>query len=107
METAMSGVDPVELLATPVDLARAKLQPGRMYELDFLRTDGALLAAAKRCCDAQKLAAAERLRSFVPSPTATDKVSAAALEALLVSGVAPSDVVTDPQITDYLMFHTR
>lgn len=102
----MSGGDPIQRLATPADLARTKLQHGRMYELDFLRTDGALVAAAKRCCDAQKRASAEQLRCFVPSPAAADNVSPAALQALLASGVAPSDSVTDPQITDYIMFHT-
>jgi hypothetical protein len=106
MEAAMTGSQLIQRIPTRADFARTDLQPGRMYELEFLRADDALLTAAKQCCDAEKHAAEERVRSFVPSADAARNVSPEALDALLASGAAPSDSVTDPQITDYILFHT-
>jgi hypothetical protein len=106
MEAAMSGSHLIQRIPTRADFAETDLQPGRMYELDFLKTDAELLAAVRECCEAEKGAATERLRSFVPSPDAARNVSPEALDALLASGVGPSDSVTDPQITDYILFHT-
>lgn len=103
----MSGSDLVQRIRTRAEFAHTDLRPGRMYELEFLTADDELLAAVKKCCEAEKLAAAERVRGFVPSPDAQRNVSHEALDALLRSGVAPSDSVTDPQITDYILFHTR
>lgn len=102
----MSGSHLIQRIPTRADFARTDLRPGWMYELDFLRADAELLAAVRKCCEAEKHAAAERVRSFVASPDAVRNVSPEALEALLASGVAPSDSVTDPQITDYILFHT-
>jgi hypothetical protein len=106
MEAATSGSHLIQRIPTRADLAQTDLKPGRMYELEFLKADDELLAAVKKCCDAEKRAAEERLRSFVPSPDAARNVAPEALDALLASGAAPSDSVTDPQITDYILFHT-
>jgi len=106
MEAAMSGSHLIQRVPTRADFAHTDLRPGRMYELEFLKADEELLTAVKKCCEAEKRAAAERVRSFVPSPDAARNVSPEALDTLLKSGVAPSDSVTDPQITDYILFHT-
>jgi len=76
-----------------------------LYELDFLRDDAALLDDVRACCALQKRVAQERLAAFRPNEKARELVSPAALEALLRGGAARSDITTDADLSDCIVFH--
>ena len=101
----MSASPLVERISSRSDVEHVTLRSGCMYELDCLKEDRELEAAARACCELQKSAALERLRNFIPSPDAVRSVSPEALDEVLRSGRVPSDVITDPDITNFLMFH--
>lgn len=76
-----------------------------LYELDFLREDAALLGDVRASCALQKRVAQERLAAFRPNEKAREFVSPAALEALMRGGVDRSDITTDVELSDCIVFH--
>ncbi len=76
-----------------------------LYELDFLREDEALLGDVRACCALQKRAAQERLAAFRPNAKAKELVAPAALETLLRGGTDRSDITTDTDLSDCIVFH--
>jgi hypothetical protein len=76
-----------------------------LYELDFLREDEALLEDVRACCALQRRAAQERLAAFRPNEKAKERVSPAALDALLRRGIDRSDITTDVELSDCIVFH--
>jgi hypothetical protein len=76
------------------------------YELDELAGDRELLALMTACLEAQKAAGAEVLRdSFRPHPDALREVSQEALEAILRTGKDVSDIRSEQNLSNCLVFN--
>jgi hypothetical protein len=78
---------------------------GGFHQLPFLREDRTLLEAVDACCDLQRRAARDRLNEFQPYPRARALVSPEALEPLLASGADRSDITTESELSNCLVFH--
>lgn len=78
------------------------------HDLQFLAQDEELKSAVKACIDAQKRVASERVAGagFRPVPDALDKVSPEALEKILAEGRNISDIRTDTDLSNCIVFHT-
>ncbi|MGQ0811188.1 MAG: hypothetical protein ACT4OO_08175 [Nitrospiraceae bacterium] len=80
--------------------------PSELYELMYLANEEELLKQIKACCDLQRRASEKIIEQFVPYPKAKDEVSPAALELWLHSGRDRSDIRTNPDLSDCIVFHT-
>ena len=78
------------------------------HEIAELQRDCELKTAVWRCIEAQKKLGAEKhQRYFQPNPNALAEVSEDALQRILADGNDVSDIRTNTDITNCIVFHTK